>query len=66
MSVEDWKAGPLPSGWEARTDSGKPYYIDHFTKTTWDDPQDPLFEASAREPVRDFHSRVVGSAALSE
>lgn len=35
------KAGPLPPGWEERSDAvtGKPFYIDHNTrKTTWEHP----------------------------
>jgi E3 ubiquitin-protein ligase NEDD4 len=34
-------AGPLPSGWEERyTPEGRPYYVDHNTRTTtWVDPR---------------------------
>ncbi|XP_004835403.1 E3 ubiquitin-protein ligase NEDD4 isoform X4 [Heterocephalus glaber] len=33
--------GPLPQGWEVRhTPNGRPFYIDHNTKsTTWEDPR---------------------------
>uniref|UniRef100_A0A8C1Z8U6 E3 ubiquitin-protein ligase n=1 Tax=Cyprinus carpio TaxID=7962 RepID=A0A8C1Z8U6_CYPCA len=34
-------AGPMPAGWEARSaQNGRPFFIDHNTKTTtWDDPR---------------------------
>ncbi|KNE58375.1 hypothetical protein, variant [Allomyces macrogynus ATCC 38327] len=34
--------GPLPAGWEMRTmPSGRPYFVDHNTRTTtWGDPRD--------------------------
>ena len=36
--------GPLPPGWTKQSDhSGRPYYIDHNTRTTqWHRPQDPV------------------------
>ena len=36
-------AAPLPPGWEEKkTPDGKPYYVDHNTKTThWERPQAP-------------------------
>ena len=41
--------GPLPPGWELRmTYNGKPYFVDHNTRTT--QYKDPRLECMARSP----------------
>ena len=42
--------GPLPSGWERRTDNlGRTYYVDHSTRTTtWTRPANDASERAAR------------------
>ena len=45
-------AGPLPAGWEERhTPEGRPYYVDHNTRTTtWVDPRrQTLFRVLGRD-----------------
>ncbi|KAK4877196.1 hypothetical protein RN001_009702 [Aquatica leii] len=47
---------PLPSGWDCLLDkrTGRPYYVNHFTKTTtWDDPrlQSRRYQASIPHPI---------------
>ena len=41
MQQADDGEGPMPVGWERRTDSnGRSYYVDHNTRTTtWEDPR---------------------------
>jgi len=55
--------GPLPSGWEKRfASNGRPYFVDHNTKTTqWDDPRLPSTQVAIDAPgyKRDFQKKLV-------
>ncbi|WVO14667.1 hypothetical protein L204_102304 [Cryptococcus depauperatus] len=54
--------GPLPSGWEMRlTSTGRPYYVDHNTRTTtWDDPRLPSsLDENVPQYKRDFRRKLV-------
>ncbi|EXK26263.1 hypothetical protein FOMG_17165 [Fusarium oxysporum f. sp. melonis 26406] len=43
---------PLPAGWEVRSDpSGRPYYVDHNTRTTHRNPPDDASHRSSRTPA---------------
>jgi len=44
MDPLDLKSCPLPEGWDMGIDfDGKPYFIDHQSKTTtWIDPRDSM------------------------
>jgi len=45
--VSDANLGPLPSGWEKRVSgSGRPYFVDHNTKTTTWDGKNSFFFSS--------------------
>ena len=52
ISSADDGEGPLPAGWERRTDSnGRSYYVDHNTRTTsWEDPRRNL-AAAPQQPL---------------
>lgn len=50
LSAFEDQFGPLPSGWERRTDNlGRTYYVDHSTRTTtWTRPANDAGERAAR------------------
>lgn len=50
LSAFEDQYGPLPSGWERRTDNlGRTYYVDHSTRTTtWTRPANDAGERAAR------------------
>lgn len=64
MNVTEEQLGPLPSGWEVRkTASGKPYWVDHSTKTTtWNDPRMPSLGDGGDQLKRDFRRKLVSGA----
>ncbi|ORY75381.1 hypothetical protein BCR35DRAFT_293021 [Leucosporidium creatinivorum] len=61
LTVSDDALGPLPSGWEVRkTASGKPYWVDHNTKTTtWEDPRMPSMDPNTDQSKRDFRRKLI-------
>ena len=60
-------AAPLPPGWEEKkTPDGKPYYVDHNTKTThWERPQAPAAPPDLLQRLCPSQ-RVVGGPRVSQ
>ncbi|GAA5877402.1 hypothetical protein JCM3774_003587 [Rhodotorula dairenensis] len=61
LAVSETQLGGLPSGWERRvTPTGRPYFVDHNTKTTtWDDPRVPSLNPESDQTKRDFRRKLV-------